>query len=130
MNSQDTLCASHLLERVGGSQLAGEVMRVGMWGTQGILWLWVDGRASGRGSRRRSGGRSERRVGGSSEGSGGGQLLSNGGSFLIRWRLISRIEGRERIRVREGNWGFCSQKDLGRGARGAERRFREEIRKC
>jgi hypothetical protein len=59
----------------------------------------------------------------------GNWLLSNGGSCLIRWKLISRIEGRESVRVREGNWGFCSQKDLGRGARGAERRFRVEIRK-
>jgi hypothetical protein len=59
----------------------------------------------------------------------GGQLLNNGGSCLIRWRLISRIEGRESVRVKEGNWGFCSQKDLGRGARGAER-FKAEIRKC
>jgi hypothetical protein len=56
-----------------------------------------------------------------------GWLLNSGGSCLIRWRLI-RIERRERVRVREGSWGFCSQKDLGRGARGAERRLRAEIR--
>jgi hypothetical protein len=58
----------------------------------------------------------------------GGRLLNNGGLCLIRWRLISRIKRRETIRVREGSWGFCSQKDLGRGARGAERRLRVEIR--
>jgi hypothetical protein len=58
----------------------------------------------------------------------GGRLLNNGGLCLIRWRFISRIERRESVRVSEGSWGFCSQKDLGRGARGTERRFRVEIK--
>jgi hypothetical protein len=78
-----------------------------------------------RGSDERSGRRGGRRSNG---GSTGGWLLNNGGSYLIRWRLISRIKRRESVRVREGSWGFCSQKDLGRGARGAERRLRAEIR--
>jgi hypothetical protein len=43
-------------------------------------------------------------------------------------RLISGIKRRENIGVREGSWGLCSQKDLGRGARGTERRFRVEVR--
>jgi hypothetical protein len=47
---------------------------------------------------------------------------------LIRWRLISKVERRESVRVREGSWSFCSQKDLGRGTRGTERRFRVEVR--
>jgi hypothetical protein len=38
------------------------------------------------------------------------------------------IVGREGFRVSDVNWGFCGQKDLGRGARGAERRLRVEIR--
>jgi hypothetical protein len=32
------------------------------------------------------------------------------------------------FRVRDVNWSFYCQKDLGRGARGAERRLRTEIR--
>jgi hypothetical protein len=103
MNLHDTLRVGHLLERVEGSWLAGRAVREGVWGTQGILWLWVGERASGRRSGRRSGGRSGRRGGGSSEGSSRGLLLSDGGSCLIRWRLISRIGGREGIKVREGN---------------------------
>jgi hypothetical protein len=47
---------------------------------------------------------------------------------LIGLRLISRMERRESIGVREGSWGLCSQKDLGRGARGTERRFRAKVR--
>jgi hypothetical protein len=86
---------------------------------------WRKGWKERRGSGKRSGGRGSRR---SNRGSIGGQLLDNGGSYLIRWRLISRIERRESIRVREGSWGFYSQKDLGRGARGAERRLTAEIR--
>jgi hypothetical protein len=43
-------------------------------------------------------------------------------------RLISRVKRRESVRVREGSWGSCSQKDLGRGARGRERRFRAQVR--
>jgi hypothetical protein len=39
----------------------------------------------------------------------------------VRWRLISSIKGRESITVRECNWDFYSQKDWGRGARGAEK---------
>jgi hypothetical protein len=66
MNLQDTLSASHLLERVERSQLAGGAMRASVWGTQGILWLSVGRRASGRGSRRRSGGTGGRRGRGSS----------------------------------------------------------------
>jgi hypothetical protein len=119
MNSHDTLSASHLPERVEGNQLAGGAMRASVGDAQGILQLWVGGRASERGRRKRSGGRHGRRGGGSGERSGErrgrrsdrGQLLNNGGSCLIRWRLISRIEGRESVRVREGNWGFCRQKD-------------------
>jgi hypothetical protein len=38
------------------------------------------------------------------------------------------MEGRESIGVRKSSWGLCSQKDLGRGARGTERRFRVEVR--
>jgi hypothetical protein len=103
-----------------------------VWGTQGILWYWISGRASGRGSRRRSGergGRRGRRRGRRSDrGSIGGWLLNNGGLCLIRCRFISGMERRESIRVREGSCSFCSQKDLGRGASGTERRFREEVR--
>jgi hypothetical protein len=61
-------------------------------------------------------------------GSTGGWLLNNGGTCLIRWRLISRVKRRESVRIREGSWGFCSQKDLGRGARVTERKFRVEVR--
>jgi hypothetical protein len=57
-----------------------------------------------------------------------GQWLNNGSLCLIGQRLISGIERRESIGVREGSWGLCSQKDLGRGARGTERRFRVEVR--
>jgi hypothetical protein len=32
------------------------------------------------------------------------------------------------FRVKDVNWGFYGQKDLGRGARGAERRLRAEKR--
>jgi hypothetical protein len=42
--------------------------------------------------------------------------------------FVGRIEEREGFRVRDVNWGFHGQKDLGRGARGAERRLRAEIR--
>jgi hypothetical protein len=42
--------------------------------------------------------------------------------------LVGRVEGREGFRVKDINWGFYGQKDLGRGARGAERRLRVEIR--
>jgi hypothetical protein len=72
----------------------------------------VEGEVGGSGER--SSGRRGRRSDG---GSIGGWLLNNGGSCLIRWRLISRIERREGVRVREGSWGFCSQKDLGREQR-------------
>jgi hypothetical protein len=54
--------------------------------------------------------------------------LNNGSPSLIGQRLISRIESRESVGIREGSWGLCSQKDLGRGARGTERRFRVEVR--
>jgi hypothetical protein len=54
--------------------------------------------------------------------------LNNGSPCLIGQRLISGIKRRESIGVREGSWGLCSQKDLGRGARGTERRFRVEVR--
>jgi hypothetical protein len=140
MDSHDSFGTSHLPERVEGSWLARRSMRVSVWGTHGILWFWIGGRASGRGSGRRSGGRGGRRGGGSSRKSGGrrgrrsnrgstgGWLLNNGGSCLIRCRLISRVERRESVRVTEGNWGFCSQKDLGRGARGTDRRLRVEVR--
>jgi hypothetical protein len=42
--------------------------------------------------------------------------------------FVGSVKGREGFRVRDVNWGFYGQKDLGRGARGAERRFRAEIR--
>jgi hypothetical protein len=42
--------------------------------------------------------------------------------------FVARVKGREGFRVRDVNWGFYGQKDLGRGARGAERRLRVEIR--
>jgi hypothetical protein len=42
--------------------------------------------------------------------------------------FVGRVEGREGFRVRNVNWGFYGQKDLGRGARGAERRLRGEVR--
>jgi hypothetical protein len=42
--------------------------------------------------------------------------------------FVGRVEGREGFRVRDINWCFYGQKDLGRGARGAERRLRAEIR--
>jgi hypothetical protein len=42
--------------------------------------------------------------------------------------FVGRVEGKEGFRVRDVNWGFCGQEDLGRGARGAERRIRVEIR--
>jgi hypothetical protein len=42
--------------------------------------------------------------------------------------FVGRVEEREGFRVRDINWGFYGQKDLGRGARGAERRLRAEIR--
>jgi hypothetical protein len=42
--------------------------------------------------------------------------------------FVGRAEGREGFRVRDINWSFYGQKDLDRGARGAERRFRMEIR--
>jgi hypothetical protein len=54
--------------------------------------------------------------------------LNNGSSYLIGWRLISRIKRRESIGVRKGSWGLCSQKDPCRGSRGTERRFRAEVR--
>jgi hypothetical protein len=50
-------------------------------------------------------------------------------AHVCHWRrVISGIERRESVGVREGSWGLCSQKDLGRGARGTERRFRVEVR--
>jgi hypothetical protein len=55
-------------------------------------------------------------------------MLSNVGLHLIRWRFISRIESRKSVRVREGSWGLCSQKDLGSGAKGTDRRFTAEVR--
>jgi hypothetical protein len=42
--------------------------------------------------------------------------------------FVGRVEEREGFRVRDVNWGFYGQKDLVRGARGAERRLRAEIR--
>jgi hypothetical protein len=42
--------------------------------------------------------------------------------------FVGRVKGREGFRVNNVNWGFYGQKDLGRGARGAERRLRVEIR--
>jgi hypothetical protein len=42
--------------------------------------------------------------------------------------FVSRVKGKEGFRVRDVNWGFYGQKDLVRGARGAERRLRAEIR--
>jgi hypothetical protein len=42
--------------------------------------------------------------------------------------FVGRVKGREGFRVRDVNWGFYGQKDLGRGARGAERGLRAEIR--
>jgi hypothetical protein len=52
------------------------------------------------------------------------------GKEEVRERIsfVGRVEGREGFRVRDVNWGFYGQKDLGRGARGAERRLRVEIR--
>jgi hypothetical protein len=61
-------------------------------------------------------------------GSTGGWLLNSGGLCLIRWKLIRRVERRESVGVREDCWDLCSQKDLGRGARSTERRFRVEVR--
>jgi hypothetical protein len=54
------------------------------------------------------------------------------GKEEVRERIwfVGRVKGREGFGVRNVNWGFYGQKDLGRGARGAERRFRAEIRKC
>jgi hypothetical protein len=54
--------------------------------------------------------------------------LNNGNPCLIGQRLISGIERRESVGVREGSWCLCSQNDLGKGARGTERRFIVEIR--
>jgi hypothetical protein len=54
--------------------------------------------------------------------------VNSGSLCLIGSKLISRIERRESVGVREGSWGLYSQKDLGRGARGTERRFRAEVR--
>jgi hypothetical protein len=54
--------------------------------------------------------------------------LNNGSPCLIGQRFISGIKRRESIGVREGSWGLFSQKDLGKGARGTERRFRVEVR--
>jgi hypothetical protein len=42
--------------------------------------------------------------------------------------FVGRVEGREGFRVRDVNWGFYGQKDLGKGVRGAERRLRAESR--
>jgi hypothetical protein len=42
--------------------------------------------------------------------------------------FVGRVKGREGFRVRDVNWGFYGQKDLGRGTRGAERKLRAEIR--
>jgi hypothetical protein len=42
--------------------------------------------------------------------------------------FVGRVKGREGFRVRDVNWDFYGQKDLGRGARGAERGLRAEIR--
>jgi hypothetical protein len=42
--------------------------------------------------------------------------------------FVGRVKGREGFRVRDVNWGFYGQKNFGRGARGAERRLRAEIR--
>jgi hypothetical protein len=52
------------------------------------------------------------------------------GKEEVRERIwfVGMIEGREGFRVSDVNWGFCGQKDLGRGARGAERRLRVGIR--
>jgi hypothetical protein len=54
--------------------------------------------------------------------------LNNGSLCLIGQRFISGTKRRESIGVREGSWGLCSQKDLGREARGTERRFRADVR--
>jgi hypothetical protein len=43
--------------------------------------------------------------------------------------FVGMVERREGFRVRDINWGFYGQNDLGRGARGAERRLRAKIRK-
>jgi hypothetical protein len=52
------------------------------------------------------------------------------GKEEVRERIwfVGRVEEREGFRVRDVNWGFYGQKDLGRGVRGAERRLRGEIR--
>jgi hypothetical protein len=52
------------------------------------------------------------------------------GKEEVRERIwfVGRVEGREGFRVRDVNWGFYVQKDLGRGARGAKRRLRAETR--
>jgi hypothetical protein len=42
--------------------------------------------------------------------------------------FVGSVEGREGFRVRDVNWGFYGQKDLGRGARSAERRLSVEIK--
>jgi hypothetical protein len=42
--------------------------------------------------------------------------------------FVGRVEGREGFRVRDVSWGFYGQKNLGRGARGVERRLKLEIR--
>jgi hypothetical protein len=48
---------------------------------------------------------------------------------LIGWWFVSRVKKRrEGFRVRDVNWSFYGQKDLGRRARGAERRLRVKIR--
>jgi hypothetical protein len=39
------------------------------------------------------------------------------------WFVVS-VKGKEGFRVRDISWGFYGQKNLGRGARGAERRLR------
>jgi hypothetical protein len=45
------------------------------------------------------------------------------GEDLVYWQ--GRRKGS--FRVRDISWGFYGEKDLGRGARGAERRLRVEI---
>jgi hypothetical protein len=42
--------------------------------------------------------------------------------------FVGSVKGQEVFRVRDVNWGFYGQKDVGMGARGAERRLRAEIR--
>jgi hypothetical protein len=138
MNLHDTLSKSHLSEGVEGNQLAGwGIHDSECFGDSGdlVVFSWwgkeeAEGGVEelvGGGVREAAEGVAEGGAEGVAEGVVGGQWLNNVSPCLIGWRLISGINRRENIGVREIR-GLCSQKHLGRGARGTERRFRVEIR--